>query len=288
MAFWNEPTAPAWYGQQFQLHAPSLSPSLYRPKKTTAELLIEAAGKIGGTLTQQMQKRKQDAIAQSLLEQEASPEDLARYSKAGLQGVAAYSQWNDDKQGQEQDVDKWYQRALQGRKLDMSYDEGAPTESIVSTPYGNMPASKYAALLNRRQPADKVAEDWAKAIVIKRGDIYKPGQKGYVEGQDTFHNDYPSAAEGPYAVLQFPTTVAGGTAKTMVVPYSSYQEKVKTARDNSGGLTAGPVEPNDLPQSVAPTNGKQLDTATAQSILAEAGGDKDKARQLARSRGYTW
>ncbi len=38
-----------------------------------------------------------------------------------------------------------------------------------------------------------------------------------------------------------------------------------------------------LPQKV-----KQLDSATAQQILQEAGGDKDKAREIAKSRGYSF
>lgn len=47
-------------------------------------------------------------------------------------------------------------------------------------------------------------------------------------------------------------------------------------------------ESNHPTASAAPKNGggKQLDAATAKSILAEAGGDKDRARQIAKSRNY--
>ena len=54
------------------------------------------------------------------------------------------------------------------------------------------------------------------------------------------------------------------------------------------------MPPNDQPQPmVGPTPqdqgaAKQLDAATAKSILAEAGGDKEKARALAAQRGYTF
>lgn len=41
------------------------------------------------------------------------------------------------------------------------------------------------------------------------------------------------------------------------------------------------------PPTTAPAP-KQLDDGTARSILAETGGDKDKARKLARQRGYIW
>jgi hypothetical protein len=47
---------------------------------------------------------------------------------------------------------------------------------------------------------------------------------------------------------------------------------------------AGPTPANPAPR---PT-GKKLDAQTAAAILAEAGGDKDKARAIAKSRGYTF
>jgi hypothetical protein len=54
---------------------------------------------------------------------------------------------------------------------------------------------------------------------------------------------------------------------------------------------AGSTQPSDLTvaeRRLASTAAKRLDAATAQSLLREAGGNKDKARQLARSRGYTF
>ncbi len=46
----------------------------------------------------------------------------------------------------------------------------------------------------------------------------------------------------------------------------------------------------DRGDSAAPSNtaSKQLDKATAMSILQETHGDKDKARELARQRGYAF
>ncbi|RKY08114.1 MAG: hypothetical protein DRP65_09535 [Planctomycetota bacterium] len=49
--------------------------------------------------------------------------------------------------------------------------------------------------------------------------------------------------------------------------------------------TVGTVVKKELEKSQGGAR-RQLDTATAQMLLQEAGGDKDKARQLAKSRGY--
>ncbi len=52
------------------------------------------------------------------------------------------------------------------------------------------------------------------------------------------------------------------------------------------------IKTKPMPSFPAPQGGrafgakKKLDPGTAQSILAEAGGDKEKAREIARSRGY--
>lgn len=43
-----------------------------------------------------------------------------------------------------------------------------------------------------------------------------------------------------------------------------------------------------LAPALPSTTGKQLDAGTAKAILLEAGGDKDKARQIARERGYSF
>lgn len=46
--------------------------------------------------------------------------------------------------------------------------------------------------------------------------------------------------------------------------------------------------PKDTAPAPAPSTGKTLDQATASQILKEAGGDKNKAREIARQRGYAF
>ena len=53
---------------------------------------------------------------------------------------------------------------------------------------------------------------------------------------------------------------------------------------NPGGAAAAGSKPAATPAAA----GKPLDTATAKQLLQEAGGDKNKARELAKARGYTF
>lgn len=59
-----------------------------------------------------------------------------------------------------------------------------------------------------------------------------------------------------------------------------YMKEAQTYQDKYNELLG--IKPLPSPQ------GGRLDTATAQQLLKEAGGDKNKARQLARERGYSF
>jgi len=97
-----------------------------------------------------------------------------------------------------------------------------------------------------------------------------------------------------------------------VVPYyldptfiGSYPEAARQAQE-ARGIFLSDEDFNDLIRGVTPTEtpladkqldvgvrtetpvGGVLDAATAKQILMEAGGDRDKARQIARQRGYTF
>lgn len=86
-----------------------------------------------------------------------------------------------------------------------------------------------------------------------------------------------------------------------VVPYyldptfiGNYPEAARQAQE-ARGIFLSDEEFNDLGRGVEPTEagapvaaGTPLDAATAKQILIEAGGDRDKAREIARQRGYSF
>ena len=78
----------------------------------------------------------------------------------------------------------------------------------------------------------------------------------------------------------------------VTVPRRQYEQFVGRVRKLEGGEQGGDVDPNASAMATttqpeaAPS--KPLDQATARAILAEVGGDKNKARDLARQRGYTF
>jgi hypothetical protein len=63
--------------------------------------------------------------------------------------------------------------------------------------------------------------------------------------------------------------------------WAEYEASTGTDADGDGKVsTEAEVE-------VAPKSKGKLDANTAKELLKEAGGDRDKARELARKRGYT-
>lgn len=66
--------------------------------------------------------------------------------------------------------------------------------------------------------------------------------------------------------------------------------EIKDVRDRLGGGIPAPVVPTPAGPAavvpVTPSEQKALDTDTAKALLQETGGDKDKARELAKTRGF--
>jgi len=67
---------------------------------------------------------------------------------------------------------------------------------------------------------------------------------------------------------------------TSLLPIEKKLQKIKAIADDLRMLTGSSVTPSAKP--------KRLDKETALQILKEAGGDKEKARQIAKQRGYVW
>jgi hypothetical protein len=111
----------------------------------------------------------------------------------------------------------------------------------------------------------KAADEWSMNRAVARGKLDEKGE---------FTNDYSEAATGDM------TKVLTPDGKTLVVPWSEYERRTNRQK---------PVPARPLIESGGkPEVGKPLDQATAKAILAEAGGDKEKARELARQRGYSF
>lgn len=81
------------------------------------------------------------------------------------------------------------------------------------------------------------------------------------------------------------------------MPYKAMVASLDTLRQDMGNRTqAYQMQISDIKNRIgggassqsAPSQPKQLDAQTAHAILQEAGGDKDKARALAKQRGYTF
>lgn len=82
-----------------------------------------------------------------------------------------------------------------------------------------------------------------------------------------------------------------GQPKTVVVPknlYERFLSQVKTLDAGDGEPNATPYAEQVRPDVTDAPSPKPLDPQTAKAILAEAGGDKEKAREIARQRGYTF
>lgn len=73
--------------------------------------------------------------------------------------------------------------------------------------------------------------------------------------------------------------------KTVRVPYQDWV-KLGTRWKNLPNRTSNPAVQSYQEIQKQSSQGKQLDQATAKAILDEAGGDKEKARQIARERGF--
>lgn len=117
-----------------------------------------------------------------------------------------------------------------------------------------------------------------------------------VESLD-FHDATGKPVDQEFAHANPKDTMVVGKAgpKVLRVPYSDWT-KLATRYQNlptQAAQRAEGAEPNATPyaEQVKPqvaAKAKPLDPDTAKSILAEAGGDKEKARELARQRGYSF
>jgi hypothetical protein len=68
--------------------------------------------------------------------------------------------------------------------------------------------------------------------------------------------------------------------------WAEYEASTGTDADGDGKVST-PAEAEEAAPEVAPSSKGKLDANTAKELLKEAGGDRDKARELARQRGYT-
>lgn len=151
-----------------------------------------------------------------------------------------------------------------------------------------------------------------------RGQVLQPGAALVKDGAVVFQNpsaaaqnageyeetteEYPAveATEGTPAVPAKTHWFKADEPAKPAVPGTPFQPKkvVKTRRKIGDAVANQPQDTDDSDQqddsSSAPSGlpqaqpAKQLDADTARAILQEVGGDKAKARELARQRGYTF
>lgn len=109
-----------------------------------------------------------------------------------------------------------------------------------------------------------------------------------VESMD-FHDANGQPVDQAYANQNPKDTLVVGKAggKTIRVPYSDWV-KLATRYQNLPKQESNPAVQSYQEIQKQTAQGKQLDQATAKAILDEAGGDKEKARQIARDRGYAF
>lgn len=149
-------------------------------------------------------------------------------------------------------------------------DDDSPPTPVIDDSTGLMWNGKHWI-----KPPSSI-ESWTKHIPMARGKLDEGG---------SFTNQYTGAEEGDMIQLRTPQ------GQTVVVPYEEYQKRIH--HNTANGDVVRP-QVNDLPEpdlppdNTTPSPSKQLDPATAKAILAEAGGDKEKARALARQRGYSF
>ncbi|MCK5132409.1 MAG: hypothetical protein KAR40_09705 [Candidatus Sabulitectum sp.] len=99
----------------------------------------------------------------------------------------------------------------------------------------------------------------------------------------------PAYAQATQLVMQDPNLqFAPSTERLGAINELFGQIKAGRAGGTPGGGGFAPPPGAPVPAQ-APTGGtRELDDATAQAILVEAGGDPDRARQIARERGYSF
>jgi len=274
---------------------------LLHPQNQVADLIA----KVAPALKAYLDKKRNDEIANEVMNMETPPR--AEAVDSSLQGVPATApatggadqfkarqmyQTILDKQQADQSQstsEYWKNKVMEAQANRYQADAETPDSHVprypVTLPDGSTVyvTGNEAARYNRPTRGATVKPDpWENAIPVARGRLDEKGQ---------FTNQYTGAESGDQVKLLTP----GGYQ--MVVPWSAYQARsqrfsgAKAFQDRQSQATELP--PPDLPaleeqQPTTPPAGKTLDAGTAKAILAEAGGDKEKARQIARERGYSF
>jgi hypothetical protein len=282
--------------------------------------IAEATQQAIAAIAEILQKRRQDQIANQLLAVEQAPKakavsgmepDTTKYQPdtqltqamvaqnlaggyptkstvpdlGGVQGLKFSDELH--RRMMQRQKEQW---ETEDRPLDVAYKQaqtshllqpprGYKPEPIIQTPTGPKPASQanYDRLTAEKPKTDTIeALDkelkaqtglpyhvWANAA-DKRIGTTDPKTGAYVNDQ-RFH-----------AKVADPDDAS--KTKDISMPVDLY-EKMKE-RYGSLGRTQ--------PGAPAGTEGKHIDAQTAQEFLRQAGGDKDKARELARAAGYTF
>ncbi len=208
---------------------------------------VEAAKQIAPAIASYVQKKKSDEIANQYLQQVNSP-----FAGGGSDAVK-YQQL--------------YQQSLDNQPDTATDDLNYEKE------YRQVHPELYPQNADGNQKVAITLPDGSTAYVTGNAalDYYTSGAgRGVVSKQ----SEVPGVPKNVYA----------NSSKT--TPYNPAKDLpyIKMRSDTADATSSAPVA-GELPTPDT-TGGKQLDADTARAILNEAGGDKQKARAIAISRGY--
>lgn len=280
----------------------SISPYLLQRHDPYAEIFKTLAPAIKDYLQQQ----KSDQIANELMNMENPPR--AEAVDPSLQGAPATAPAHGGQQAYK--AQKLYQDYISKQQADQSQS----TNDYWTNKVKETQANKYQADANA--PDDRVEitlPDGRTTRVTpnEAAQYLKPraGQQDSIEAIDrdavawTGHHlsdliNSKDARNNPDGSAEI--TLADGKKVTVTADaLNGFRDRYSKLQQHTGAqIYQQRLTEPDLPPVTAPpptmapalpsTTGKQLDAATAKAILAEAGGDKEKARQIARERGFTF
>lgn len=299
----------------------AISPYLLQPHNTIADAFKVLAPAIKDYLD----KKKNDEIANQLMNMEQPPraEAVDQYGASYDPALAKRQGLLSATEPRPTPAAHGGADAYKAQKLYQDYiskqqaDQSQSTNDYWTNKVKEAQFNKYNADANA--PDDRIEvilPDGRKAKVTpnEAAQYYRPrtGQQDSIEAidrdalawtghhlSDLIHSTDARNNPDGSAVI----TLADGTTKVTVPAdalrnfrdrYSRIQNPGARAFQNYQSQLPEPDLPamTEPPPTTAPalpsTTGKQLDAATAKSILAEAGGNKEKARQIARERGYTF
>ncbi len=184
------------------------------------------------------------------------------------------------------------------------HGSGEYQDYIKLLPPGQTPSMEgFQAYLEQRRGAGKTNETetslgWESPL-HREEDIQTVAQKAHAQGKTTPEGIKAVAASRGLEIEGNPEiTMEGKGVFSSGIPTLSGEFTIKKkprvttkGKSGQGGYSRGPsgsapVPPGSAAGGAGGGGGKSLDADTAQQILKEAGGDKAKARALAKQRGY--